>query len=244
MAKKLQPFSVIDKAAFIRKAHVAVEIVDVPTYQTVTWNIAYDRVEVISIPVAEMGELSSTPGQYYHDEAQIMGGVEQQSKNHLQWLRNRALESGATPDAIRLLSAHTGSFTKKEEANMAEKLKAKKTTVAKAPKSADAEGLKSAAKATPVGKKAGSTPVKRGNAEALAKARAARVTGPDTRKIKAVAKAKDLTSREGSFRRLMSEDALSSKTVQEWRDKGKAANRKYDAGCLKFLVDNNIVSVS
>lgn len=240
---KFEMFCVGDRAAFIRKSHVAVGVVNVPTYETLTWNVAYDRVEVIRIPVAEMGEDSRTKGQYYPDDCVPMGGPQQQAKNHLKWLRNRALECGATPDAIRLLTIHTGLFTKKEEQDMAEKLKSK-TAAAKAPKVADKEALKSAAKAAPVGgKKAGSAPAKKGNAEALAKAREARSNTPDTRKIKPLVKAKDLTSREGSFRRFMSEDALTSKTVQEWRDKGKAADRKYDAGCLKFLVDNNIVSV-
>jgi hypothetical protein len=121
---------------------------------------------------------------------------------------------------------------------MAEKLKTQK-----AAKSADKEGLKAAAKEAPVAKtsaKTGTSGGRKGNADALAKARAARATGPDTRKVKGLVKAKELSAREGTFRRQMLEDLLTSKTVQEWRDKDK----KYDASCLKFAVDNGIVSVA
>ena len=81
---------------------------------------------------------------------------------------------------------------------------------------------------------------KRGNAEALAKARAARSSGPDTRKIKANVKVKDLKARPGTFRHQMLSDALASKTVQEFRNK----NPKYDAGCLKFAISSGTISVA
>jgi hypothetical protein len=125
---------------------------------------------------------------------------------------------------------------------MAEKLKTQKA--AKTAKAPDKDGLKEAARSTPVAKtsaKTGTSGGKKGNPDALAKARAARANaGPDTRKIKGLVKAKELSAREGTFRRQMLEDLLASKTVQEWRDKDK----KYDASCLKFAVDNGIVSVA
>jgi hypothetical protein len=156
-------------------------------------------------------------------------------------LRDIALQGGASPEAIRLMD-EMSPFTDKERKNMAEKLKAKASAA-----KPDKEGLKTAAKSAPVAKgPKAATGKARGNPEALAKARAARAEnkGPDTRKVKALVKAKELTARDGSFRRHMLEDLLSSKTVQEWRDKGTAAGRKYDAGCLKFATDNNFVSVS
>lgn len=116
---------------------------------------------------------------------------------------------------------------------MAEKLKAKRSTA-----KADADGLKTAAKKAPVAKK-GSSGGKRGNPEALAKARAARSSGPDTRKITALKKPKDITARAGTFRHNMLTDLLNSKTVQDFRDKNKA----YDAGCLRYAIDAGYVSV-
>lgn len=147
-----------------------------------------------------------------------------------------ALREGATPEAIRCLR-RVVSIVKNEEEYMAEKLKAKGGTK----KTADKDGLKEAAKKAPVarGAAAGETGTKkRGNADALKKAREAK--GPDTRKIKALKKPKDIEAREGTFRRKMLEDILAAKTVAEWREK----NSKYDSGCLKFAVDNGYVSVN
>lgn len=231
------PFSVGDRAAFIRKATVALELVQVPTYRVLTYNLAYDRVEVIDIPQSRVVvDDPNTREQYYVDGGHVSGGPSAMAKTHLSWLRSQALKGGATPEAIRLLHKATGAFTKREENEMAEKLKAKKTT-----KSADTEGLKGAAKAAPVAKKdaKGNTGGKRGNPEALAKARAARSAGPDTRKITALKKPKDIAARAGSFRHQMLTDLLSSKTVQDFRDKDK----KYDAGCIRFAQEAGYISL-
>lgn len=157
-------------------------------------------------------------------------------KTHIDNLRRLALEVGATPEAVRLLGS-LEPWSKKEETIMAEKLKAKAKPV-----KASTDELKAAAKSTPVAKGGGKKGGGKGNLDGLAKARAARAAnkGPDTRKIKPLVKAKDLTARVGTFRRNMLDDLLSSKTVQEWRDKDK----KYDASCLKFAVDTGIVSVA
>jgi hypothetical protein len=87
-------------------------------------------------------------------------------QTHIAALRRNALEYGATPEAIRLLGA-LAPWTDKEKKIMAEKLKSKASAA-----KPDKEGLKNAAKAAPVGK--GKAAPKKGNAEALAKARAAR----------------------------------------------------------------------
>lgn len=221
------PFPVSDKGAFIQKSFVACNIVSVPTFECVAYSIAYDRIEVVNIPVSEMGADHETHSRYYANGFHVDGGPAQLAKTHLGWLRSKALESGATPDAIRLLSAVTGKFTEKEMKNMAEKLKSKTT----APKKADAKALKTAAKSTPVG-----GAKKRGNADALKKARESK--GPDTRKIKALVKAKDLKAREGTSRRKMLEDLLTSKTVQEFREKG------YSAGDLNYAIGADIISVA
>jgi hypothetical protein len=117
---------------------------------------------------------------------------------------------------------------------MAEKLKAKASA-----KKADTEGLKNAAKKTPVAKKGGDAPKKRGNPEALAKARAARDTGPDTRKITALKKAKDIGARAGTYRHSMLTDLLGSKTVQDFR----AKNAKYTAGDLRYAQEAGYISL-
>lgn len=222
MAKKFQPFPVGDRAAFIRKASVAVEIVDVPTALVVTYSVAYDRVETANIPLSEI----ESGRQYYRDGDHTGFGPEGLAKTHLSWLRSQALTGGATPEAIRLLSNATGAFSKREVNEMAEKLKSKAT-----PKRANKEALKEAASATPVGdKKKATGGAKNDN---LAKARAARAAaGPDTRKITALKKPKDIEARAGTFRHTMLSDLLSSKTVDEFRQK----NSKYDAGCIRYAV--------
>lgn len=237
------PFSVGDRAAFIRKATVAVELIQVPTYLVVAYNITHDRVETLHVPASRIATDSNTPEQYYVDGDHVSGGVPAMTKTHLSWLRSNALERGATPDAIRLLEKATGRFSKKEVASMAEKLKAKSTRAKPA-----TDELKAAAKSTPVAKggkpkgeaAAAEAPKRKGNADALAKARAARQSGPDTRKIKALIKPKDIAAREGSYRHTMLTDLLASKTVQEFREK----NEKYSAGDLRYAIGANIVSVS
>lgn len=224
------PFSVFDRGAFIRKAFVACEVVSVPTFECVVYSIAYDRIEMVHIPVSDMGLYDANGARYYVDGDHVSGGPAHLVKTHLQWLRLKALESGATPDAIRLLSMKTGKFTQKEMNEMAEKLKSKT-----APKAGDAKALKAAAAKTPVG--GGKTANKpKGNAAALAKAREAK--GPDNRKIRANIKVKDIAAREGTYRHKMVSALLGSKTVQEFRDQG------YTAGDLRYAVDANIVSVA
>lgn len=117
---------------------------------------------------------------------------------------------------------------------MAEKLKAKASAA-----KPDKEGLKTAAKAAPVGGNK-TSPKNKGNAAALAKARAAKATGPDTRKVKALVKVKDLKARAGTFRRQMLEDLLGSKTVQEFRDK----DSKYNAACVAWAQKEGFVQYS
>jgi hypothetical protein len=201
------PFPVGDRAAYIRKATVAMELVQVPTLRVVTYNLAYNRVEVIDIPVSRISTDVNTRDQYYVDGYHTMGGPASTAKTQLSWLRIQALKGGATPDAIRLLSKATGAFTKKEENEMAEKLKAAK--------SANKAGLKAAAKSAPVAAKGNA---RKGNAEALAKARAAKDTGPDNRKITVVKK--DHGARAGSARADMLNTIYKSKTVQAAVDSG------------------------
>lgn len=134
-----------------------------------------------------------------------------------------ALTHGATPEAIRLLGLIC-PLTKQEEAMMAEKLKTKGSV-----KAADKEGLKAAAKDAPVGKKPkvapaeakAEAPKKRGNAEALAKAREARKeagSGPDKRKITVLKK--DHGARAGTDRQKTLDLLFKHKTAQSALDAG------------------------
>lgn len=203
------PFSVCDRGAFIRKAFVACEVISVPTYECVVYNLAYDRIETMHIPVSEMGDNHSDTKttQFYVDGHHVSGGPAQLVKTHLQWLRNKALESGATPDAIRLLSKATGRFTTKEEKDMAQKLASK-------------AALKKAAAKAPVVKGTGP---RKGNAEALAKAREAKkaATGPDTRKITVLKKPHG--ARDGTTRCTLLDTIYKSKNVQAAVDSGVKA---------------------
>jgi hypothetical protein len=149
-------------------------------------------------------------------------------------IRATAVEEAATPEAIRLLG-ELSPWSEKEKKIMAEKLKAKASAA-----KPDKAGLKSAAKSAPVAKNAtADAPKKRGNADALAKARAARASGPDTRRITSLKKAKDIAARAGSYRHGMLTDLLASKTVQEFRDK----NKSYSAGDLRYAQEAGYISL-
>lgn len=233
MAKKVQvqtsqppelpkpPFPVGDRGAFIRKAFIAINVVNVPTYECVVYSIAYGRVETMHIPVSEMGhDHNGKQTQFYVDGHHASFGPEGLAQTHLDWLRVQALKDGATPEAVRLLGA-IKPFTKKEELEMAEKLKAKAT--------GNAAALKAAAKKTPVGgeKKA---PAKRGNADALAAARAAKNVN---RKYKPLVKAKDLTLRDNSWTKYMVETILANKDTDSARA-AHAASKDYVGKSLDF----------
>lgn len=118
-------------------------------------------------------------------------------------LKTQALQFGATLEAIQLLGQLT-PLTKVEEAQMAA------TKLAKP----DAEGLKTAAKAAPVGgkAKAAAPAAKRGNPEALAAARAARGSPDRTYKV---LKTPEYAPREGSWTSAMVSYIVAHTTTAE-----------------------------
>lgn len=206
------PFSMCDRGAYINRPWVAIERMGKEYLGAVYFRFATGVVEACAVGVHEIDiDRNAHAGrkQFYVDGHHTMNGPTGIAKTHLQWLKNRALMGGATPDAIRLLKMVT-EVTKKEEAEMAAKEKLAKKT-AKTSTEADAG-------AAPVGKggKAGATAKKsKGNPEALKKAREARAAaGPDTRKIK-------ILNKENPYRaesnRAASFDALKgAKTVEDY----------------------------
>jgi hypothetical protein len=136
--------------------------------------------------------------------------------SHLQHMRAAALRLGASPEAVRMLH-DLEPFKKKEIEDMASKLSkkadAKAEKPAKEPKAPKAEKPAKAAKeAAP----------KKGNAEALKKAREARAeAGPDVRKLKILEK--DNPYREGSNRAASFDALKGAKTVQDYKDAGGKA---------------------
>jgi hypothetical protein len=237
MRKKVHsefPFSLEDRTGCLTYPIIAIE----ETFHAVrvVHMIIYPERKVgdhsiLRANIAADRESSNTQDTVYY----VPSASENPIQTHLAALRRNALEYGATPEAIRLLGS-LEPWTKKEEATLSEKLKAK----GKASPNKDA--LKEAATSTPVAKKntASAEPKKRGNPDALRKAREARASGPDTRKIKALIKPKDIAARAGTYRHTMISDLLAAKTVQEFRDK----NPKYSAGDLRYAIGANIVSVS
>lgn len=145
-------------------------------------------------------------------------GVVRDWDQHLSALAALAKRDGATPEAIRLLDGVV-PFTQKDVEDMAGKLSKKteaapKAAAEKAPKAAKGKAAETGAEA----------PKKKGNPEALAKARAARAeAGPDVRKISIVNKTNPY--REGS-NRAASYDALKgAKTVDDYVTAG--GKKKY-----------------
>lgn len=134
--------------------------------------------------------------------------LDESTTDYAHELRRHALKSGATLEAIQLLRGII-PLTTIEEAVMAAAKLSRQT--------ADKEALKTAAKANPVsGKKptpAAEPPTKRkGNVEALAKARAARGPTPD-RTYKATKK--ENGGREGTWTQRMIEIAQSNASTDD-----------------------------
>lgn len=142
----------------------------------------------------------------------LVTGKKRTYEEHSAALRKLALRDGATPEAIRLLDG-LKPFTQKEVEDMASKL-SKKT-----------EAPKKEAKAPKTDKKADKGETKRkGNPEALAKARAARAeAGPDTRKITILKK--ENPYREGSNRAAAFDALKGAKTVEDYI--GNGGKKKY-----------------
>lgn len=148
------PFSMKDRSAFIDRPWVAVEFMGKEYIAAVYYAFAQNLVCVAAVGVSEIdtgGWQGSRP--FYVDGRETGFGPTGLAKTHLQWLFNRALETGATPDAIRLLKK-VMKVTKKEEDQMAK--------------------VATKTKEKPVGKGGKLTGAKKGgNPEALEKARAA-----------------------------------------------------------------------
>lgn len=156
---------------------------------------------------------------------------------HIAELKRKALKHGATLEAIQLLKGIT-PITKEEEAIMAAtKLKTK----------GDAEALKTAAKAAPVGGKKvapEATPAKRkGNPEALAKARAAKgPKAPDTRKLAIAAEhAKGNPYREGTKAAATFDLMKKHKTVASFLD---AAGEEHDTAYLRYASRDGYITLT
>lgn len=189
------PFGLVDTASYISDAVVAME----PTFhgvRCVGHSIAQSRVIDYTILLEDIGperRFSRRNGSVFERSSTDL------TSTHLSKLRKWALEYGASPEAIRLLNAHT-AFSQKELNIMAGKLSKKADT-------------KKAAPAKTTAKKAEAPAKKKGNPEALAKARAARAeAGPDTRKITVLKK--DHGARAGSKRAELLNSIFKAKTVQ------------------------------
>lgn len=167
----------------------------------------------------------ATKGKRFHPweyNTNLVTGEKRVYEEHIRSLRLLSLRDGATPEAIRLLDG-IQPFTRKEVEDMAGKL-SKKTEAPK--KEAPAKAAKAEKSAS--GRK--------GNPEALAKARAARAeAGPDTRKITIVEKTNPY--REGSNRAASFDALKGAKTAQDYKDAGgkaKYLSRWAEEGLIKL----------
>lgn len=182
--QKFKPVVVYDSMGFIRQLQIAAcaDGEDVTLLMSDT-----TRYEVFTREVL-MGQIG--PGARYAISEKDPSAIALQFKE-------RALRHGATPEAVRLLGLLC-PFSKEELNTMAEKKLA--------PKKGDAEGLKSAAKKAPVGGgKAEKAPARKGNPEALAKAREASSAKQDAfkaEKLTVLVKAKDSGLRGGRLAKL------------------------------------------
>jgi len=229
--KAFQPVCVYDAMGFIRQLWLAVEQEGEVVRLLVSDTTKFELVSR-EIMDGQLGQKGSNTRYIIsdHEPARIADAF-----------RTRALQHGATPEAIRLLGQMV-PLTKEDVNTMAEKLKGK----------GNAAALKAAAKATPVNAAKATKEVTKnnraGNVDGLAKARAVREeTGAALRakKIKALKNKKEIEARDGTFRRQMLEDLLASKTVGEFYDKSPEDGKsKYDASCVRFGEEKGYVELA
>jgi hypothetical protein len=156
------PFALRDRGAYIDRPWVAVEKLGKEYLGSIFYAFAQGTVQACAVNVNEI-DLHWQGGKQFHvDGAHTGFGPRGQAQTSLQWLKNRALQSGASPEAIRLLKLAL-PLTKKEEDEMAKAATNKKLS-----------GGKSAGD-KPVGKggKVAAAKGGAGNAANLEKARAA-----------------------------------------------------------------------
>lgn len=198
------PFLINDSTQYIRSPLVVLERV-FQGYVAVCWSFPSDGIKVLTHTV-----MDALIGKRY--TLSPLGDVNKE----IAALRDQAVESGASPEAVWLLSDYV-TFDKKELSTMADKL-SKKAAPKPASKPAKAEA-----------------PKKKGNPEALKKAREAKAAaGPDTRKV-TVVKDKVPTYRDGSGRADAWALMAKAKTVQDYLDaggKGKYVSRWEAEGAI------------
>lgn len=219
------PFLMADRSDYISKAIVIVAR-EINMWWGLYRSTASNEVVARALPDSECS-LGRDKAQYYFlsNEMQGMDKRVNIAKTHLENLRLHALQEGASPEAIRLLNS-VRPFTQKEISEMTEKLARKKAPPAKEAKPAKA------AKASK-----GEAPKRKGNPEALAKAREARAANatPDTRKITILKKENPYRAESG--RAAQFELVKKSKTVQDFKEAG---------GKIKYVprwVDEGLISL-
>lgn len=154
--------------------------------------------------------------------------------------KERALLYGATPEAIRLIGLLC-PLSQEELNTMSDKKLA--------PKKGDAEALKSAAKKAPVGGKAEKVPARKGNPEALAKAREAAGAKQEAfkgMKINVLVKSKDSGLRGGRLAKLEFVEKAKPKKVgdvlgQTFEFEGKEVT--IDTGSLRGMEKREHISI-
>jgi hypothetical protein len=174
-----------------------------------------------------------------------MGGPTALAKTHLSWLKSQALRTGATPDAIRLLASAL-KLTKKEEDEMAKAAsKLKRGAAASADKPVGKGGKVAAAKGG-----------RKGNPEALEKARAASAARNAENHAKKIGikvsvkdtKAEDFKLRGGRLEKLLQVINAKPKTVGDAIAIGEfkgsdGETYKIDMGALRGMEKRGHISI-
>jgi hypothetical protein len=206
------PFLMADSAMYIAKPIVVVER-SINAWRGVYYSIAALGGDGAVVDKVMRDDQCGFAGKQYTLQTNAIEGWNEKSdrpiiRTHVQNMRRNALEHGATPEAIRLLHG-IQPFTQREMDDMTNKLS----------KKASGGGKKADAAAKGNGKKtdAKATGGKKGNAEALKKAREAK-NAPDTRVI--TVKKKENPYREGSNRAASFAALKTGQTVDEYKKAG------------------------
>lgn len=222
------PFRLADSASYIAMPAIALERLHAAWY-VVAWSVPRECVAEYTVHDHEIGD-----GLRFNVVTPASEGVQGDiTPTHLQSLRRKALDFGATPGAIRLLHAHK-AFTTKELEMASEKL-AKKG--AKLPiKEAKVKPVKEAADPKPKGNP-------KGNPAGLEKARAARDSKKadllkDKRKIALTDKGKEKIAKGGE-----SSAVLNLKAMRDAKTVGAAIEGGLGLGDINYAEKSGTITV-
>lgn len=236
------PFSLRDRGAYINRPWVACEKLGKDFLGAIFYRFSTSCVEASVVGIDDIDLDWQGNRTFYLDGVHAEFGPTGLAQTHLQWLKNQALRTGATPEAIRFMKSVI-KLTKQEEADMAK---------AKLARNAG-EKTKPVGKG---GKVAAAKGGKKGNPEALERARAAAAARNAENHAKKISikvtekqtKAEDFKLRGGRLAKLLWVIQNKPKTVGDavgnTAKDSEGGEHKIDMGALRGMEKRGHISIA